>query len=519
VYYQSQSPGGAWSGWIGLGGGAQSLSAIRDGSGNMDVFIVGTNNAVYYQSQSPGGAWGGWAGLDGVNVTSISTSLDANGNLDVFADYSVYVTATAVVRPVYYRSQSPGGAWSGWNNLGGDVLAVSSARDANGNLGVFVIGTDNAVDYQLQKPTGAWSGWMGLGGGAQFLSAICDNGGNLGIFIVGTNNAVYYREAAAYSPVIGTLFNDNPSSASYGKPSYLDVQQGSLGDCWLLASLAEVAAREPAVIQSMFTYEGNSLVNGSVVATYSVRFYMNVGSSLVAEYVNVDTQLPPRGLYDSPLTAVNGSNKPVLWVALAEKAYVEANAAGFVTSNHVGINDYDALGGGGPEWALQAITGKSANTFSINPSDVASAWNAGQLIVLSTSSPISSYIVGSHAYAVVGYDPSSYLPFEVFNPWGTDGSGYSSVTGGLYNSYSMGDGWAPGNSGKVYGLFWANAAFLSQNFDSQSVGGAAPGEQMDRHARGSHELTDLAFIADLLDPHAKARGSIGVSPTSAVSAN
>jgi hypothetical protein len=37
--------------------------------------------------------------------------------------------------------------------------------------------------------------------------------------------------------------------------------------------------------------------------------------------------------YDQPVGgsgAVNGSTSPVLWVALAEKAYVEANAAGVV---------------------------------------------------------------------------------------------------------------------------------------------------------------------------------------------
>jgi hypothetical protein len=48
------------------------------------------------------------------------------------------------------------------------------------------------------------------------------------------------------------------------------------------------------------------------------------------------------------------------------------------------------------------------------------------------------------------------MPFEMFNPWGTNSSG-----------------WAPG--GQVYGLFNANAAFMSQNFITQAVGtGTAP---------------------------------------------
>ncbi len=89
--------------------------------------------------------------------------------------------------------------------------------------------------------------------------------------------------------------------------------------------------------------------------------------------------------------------------------------------------------------------------------------------MLCTSTPTSSFIVGDHCYAVVGYNAASGLPFEVFNPWGTDSSG-----------------WAPGESGKIYGLFTANAAFISQNFTRQSFG------------TGAINVNDLAAPADEL---------------------
>jgi hypothetical protein len=114
---------------------------------------------------------------------------------------------------------------------------------------------------------------------------------------------------------------------------------------------------------------------------------------------------------------------------------------------------YSALNNGDPAWALQAITGKPASDYSINPTNIATAWNSGELNVLNTTTPASSFIVGKHSYAVVGYDSSSGEPFEVFNPWGTDSSG-----------------WAPCCSGTTYGLFIANAAFISQNFNTQSIG-------------------------------------------------
>lgn len=136
--------------------------------------------------------------------------------------------------------------------------------------------------------------------------------------------------AGGYAPMSGTLFDPHG-------PSYADVQQGAfLGDCWLLASLAEVAARDPQAISDMFTYQGTGAINGATVGLFSVRFFDPNGQ---AHYVTVDTELPGGGQYYDHVQ--NG----VLWVALAEKAYAEANAQGFVTvqPQHQGQNSYAAL--------------------------------------------------------------------------------------------------------------------------------------------------------------------------------
>ena len=96
--------------------------------------------------------------------------------------------------------------------------------------------------------------------------------------------------------------------------------------------------------------------------------------------------------------------------------------------------------------------------------------------------PPSSYIVGgtpdtAHAYAVVGYNASSSKPFEVFNPWGTDSSG-----------------WAPGYSNQKYGRFYANATFISQNFVGQSVGTGAI--NVNNVTEPVNELTGSAALGD-----------------------
>ena len=243
--------------------------------------------------------------------------------------------------------------------------------------------------------------------------------------------------AYPYSPVSGPLFGSDG-------PSYSDVEQGHLGDCWLLCSLADAAVRDPSAIVNMFTYDGSTLENGSVVALWAVRFFNPDGEP---EQVVVDTELPAGGEYYAGLA--NG----VLWVALAEKAYAQANGQGIVRTPGGPDDSYGALNAGLPIYALQAITGEPATQDAINPATIPAAWNAGDLVVMgSDPNPPSQYIVGSHCYAIIGYDPSSTMPFLVYNPWGSD------------------NGWVWDGTTYVLGLFWADASFLSQNYQVQSFG-------------------------------------------------
>ncbi len=244
--------------------------------------------------------------------------------------------------------------------------------------------------------------------------------------------------ATTYSAAKGSLFGSNG-------PVFTDVHQGEVGDCWLLSSLAEVAVQQPGLISNMFTYDCTKAINGHSVEVFTVRLFSNGAPT----YVTVDTELPDGGgYYDHP---ANG----VLWVALAEKAYAEANEADVVQTGKPGSISYGALNEGYPSWALTAITGLPASYVAINPSNAAAAFEAGQMVVFCTQNPPSQYIVASHCYAMVGYNASSNMPFKVYNPWG-----------------SSSNGWALGDN-SVYGLFNANAAFISQNFATESIAGTS----------------------------------------------
>jgi Calpain family cysteine protease len=243
------------------------------------------------------------------------------------------------------------------------------------------------------------------------------------------------------------------TDASSGSFNYYDVAQGDVGNCWLMASLAEVAVREPSVLQSMFTYEGSYINAGLPVYVYAVRLY-HIGSDQ-PYYVTVNTDLPDSGTYyarvmhDNPNLTVSED----LWVALAEKAYAQANGSGAVLSSHNDVDSYAALTSGQPTWALWGITGTEGGLISVSPSDVAKDWQGGDLIVLCTPTGLSSsQIVGDHCYAMIGYNPSSSSPFELFNPWGLKG---------------------PADEYKQLDQFWASSRTLASNFDSMGYVGSA----------------------------------------------
>jgi hypothetical protein len=418
----------------------------------------------------------------------------------------------------------------GWESIDSGVAQIAAALDSSGRTALFDLKSNGILD---ELTTSGWtqvgtSGVVASDGSIWYLgTATVDSAGDHGINCLNqgqvssipgsalqlttVNGLISAVGAGGATTILGFGYGDPTASAAYsnvqgtlyagsGGPSYLDVEQGAEGDCWLLSSLAEVAARAPSDITSMFTYDGTTTENGSAVGLYTVRFYNK--NSGQAEYVMVDTELPGGGTNYDQVTNALGTT--ALWVALAEKAYAVANGAGIVTTGHPNTNSYDALNGGSPSWALQAITGKYASDSSINSTNLANCWSAGDLIVLCTSTPTSSYIVGNHAYAVVGYNASSSQPFEIFNPWGTMSASASPST----------PAWAPNTGNTKCGLFWASPSFISQNFNTQSLGtGAINVNDLATPTNGLGVVPDVAGAeAGLTSPGSRLLPGMGIRP-------
>jgi hypothetical protein len=250
--------------------------------------------------------------------------------------------------------------------------------------------------------------------------------------------------SVTYSAVTTPLFGP-------GGPVMSDVNQGALGDCFVLAPLAEMASQDPSAIQSMITSNGNN--------TYSVRFTVDGA----ADYVTVNNELADGGKIFT--------SGPASWAGLIEQAYTELQGGGAVTGNTMSANSFTSIGNGGwaestleeftgattiddfdakgASWTSEVINGASLSvpdspssatlqssqaglSATAVQSTLAADLSAGDDLVLSSLTNAidtsgKDTLVANHAMAVFGYDAHTSM-FEVYNPWGTANGQYWDTT-------------------------------------------------------------------------------------------
>ncbi len=309
------------------------------------------------------------------------------------------------------------------------------AANLNNGMSTSTYLTD--ITQALVNGNAANATWTGGGASAVTLGNLAAGatatqlGELVGKWFLGTDlpSSKVLVDGSSFSVSYST--STKPLFASTG-PSMNDINQGDLGDCFLLSGLAEVASQESGIISSMFTANGNN--------TYGVRFYVNG----TAEYVTVNASLANGG------TIFNSGSDS--WASLAEKAYAQLQAGGVVTGNSLNDgNSFSTIGNGGaPEMALEEITGASAitdfdasagswakvvynssfgvttystgNTTSSVLSILESDLAQGDDLILSSYTNASSAgkitLVADHAMSIYGYDSSTGM-LEIRNPWGT----------------------------------------------------------------------------------------------------
>lgn len=212
------------------------------------------------------------------------------------------------------------------------------------------------------------------------------------------------------------------------KPSPMDVVQGAVGDCWLMASLATLAHHHPDVISSM--------VKDNFDGTYSVHF---ADGEVVT--VSGDVWLQPGVVSENPESEYGGystvlygararSDRPAggpQWPWIIEKAMATR------------YGSYGNLNAGMPAWALGVLYNKETFTQQMQPDGSLYQWENLKKGVISPAFEVAPDGVGSspldermlsnptvvgikdHAYAVLGVTERNGEQYaRLYNPYGTD---------------------------------------------------------------------------------------------------
>ncbi len=194
-----------------------------------------------------------------------------------------------------------------------------------------------------------------------------------------------------------------------------DVEQGDIANCYLPATLAAVAAMDPARINRMIRKIGDD--------TYAVTLYANIGGFRVPMPIIVDGDLYTAGsapAYGRAPTGADARADMELWPALIEKAYAQLQGS------------YEAIGNGGqPKSVLHAIYGRE--TIHRSAKDAEALWtlvtnsvDGGRAVIFETPKNAGAKekkdgIHGWHTYSVLGYERDAKTGeryIKLRNPWG-----------------------------------------------------------------------------------------------------
>jgi hypothetical protein len=208
-----------------------------------------------------------------------------------------------------------------------------------------------------------------------------------------------------WDPVTGTLFAQGLGENGGADPS--DVDQMSIGDCGLQATLAALAKQNPGLLEKMVTTNANG--------SYTVTFYED--GKPVQIVVQPEVLKKPDGTPITGFGDIADGTSPELWAVVVEKAAAQWRG---------GYNDIQGRWPG--DW-MDELTGQESERTDADDvgsaGDIQARLDAGQAVTLSTQDPKDhpgmaemkpKPLYGPHAYTVVGTD-GDYVLLQ--NPWGS----------------------------------------------------------------------------------------------------
>ncbi len=196
--------------------------------------------------------------------------------------------------------------------------------------------------------------------------------------------------------------------------SVTDINQGQMGDCYLLSSIGEIVLYHPSWITQMIqaNADGTETVtlyeasNGSL-PTFGTAAYKAVS-------INVTNTFPSNSVNNGATQDVYNGQKEI-WVQVLEKAMATL------------YGGYNGIANGGiPGISMEELTGRAAMSTSaggISLQQLQSDSAAGDLITFDTENAQSlAYgLYGDHAYMFNGLTTvNGTVMINLLNPWGFD---------------------------------------------------------------------------------------------------
>jgi hypothetical protein len=239
---------------------------------------------------------------------------------------------------------------------------------------------------------------------------------------VSLSDATTIPASASPTSSTGVLYLQQPGGLT--TIDVKDVNQGQIGDCFLLASICELAFFAPNAIMNM--------IHANADGTETVTLYTNGDGSLV----NISTYQAPSSTAAFrpvsvtvnnafPSSAVNNYYSPVngqteIWVQVLEEAVATLYSAGGPdTAGYALLNN-----GGFSLGAMEVLTGlpgSNAAIATVTAAQLTGDLAAGDLITIATTSAMSTTLdlIESHEYAFEGITTVNGTPMvQLYNPWG-----------------------------------------------------------------------------------------------------
>jgi WXG100 family type VII secretion target len=236
-----------------------------------------------------------------------------------------------------------------------------------------------------------------------------------------------FRLTGTVSTPNGSLFIHDPLDGNAIHPS--DARQGSLGDCYLVASLAAIARQNPDAIRNAIRDNGDG--------TYTVTLHEDMpilgalfGMTRTVE-ITVNGDLPtgerlqPDGTWKPVMPHIlpgdRADGRQEMWAQIYEKAYAQHRGNGSTLQN------YDRVEGGLTQDALFHLTGQRSQVYrnpeSLNITDLARLNDEGHAITLHSlmngggARYQNDQLVTKHAYYITEVDTTTGM-VTIENPWG-----------------------------------------------------------------------------------------------------